>query len=119
MKYDNSNIFNKILNKEIPCDKIYEDEEILCFKDISPIANIHVLIIPKEKYISFDDFVSNADSATISSFFRKIKKIANQLDIDKDGYRIITNHGPNANQEVPHFHIHLVGGENLGGIKGK
>ena len=117
MQYDNSNIFYKILNKEIPCDKIYEDEEILCFKDISPIANIHVLIIPKEKYISFDDFVSNADSATISSFFRKIKKIANQLDIDKDGYRIITNHGPNANQEVPHFHVHVLGGENLRGLR--
>ena len=91
----------------------------MCFKDTNPIANVHVLIIPKEKYISFDDFVSNADKNNIVSFFKKVKTIAKQLNINDDGYRIITNHGSNANQEVPHFHIHLVGGENLGGIKGK
>ena len=119
MSYDDSNIFNKILLGYIPCEKIYEDEEILCFKDIKPIAKIHVLIIPKEKYISFNDFVSNASENTITSFFKKIQKIADKLNISKSGYRIISNHSLDANQEVPHFHIHLVGGENLCGIKGK
>jgi len=118
MNYDDSNIFAKILKGEIPCEKIYEDEEVLCFKDIKPVASKHVLIIPKEKYISFDDFILNADQKSITSFFKKIKIIADKLDINNNGYRIITNHGPNANQEVPHFHIHLLGGENLRGIKG-
>ena len=113
MEYDNSNIFNKILNKNIPCDKIYEDEEILCFKDINPIANIHVLIIPKEKYISFDDFVSNADEGKISSFFKKIKKIASQLNIDKDGYRLVFNCNEHGGQTVYHIHLHLLGGRPL------
>ena len=119
MKYDDSNIFNKILNGIIPCDSIYEDEEILCFKDINPIATVHVLIIAKEKYISFDDFISNANEKLIVSFFKKIKFIAKKLNINNEGYRIISNHGSNANQEVPHFHVHLVGGQNLGGIKAK
>tara|TARA_Y100000817_G_scaffold217857_1_gene171686 strand:- start:141 stop:503 length:363 start_codon:yes stop_codon:yes gene_type:complete len=117
MSYDNENIFSKILKGEIPCDKVYEDENILCFKDINPIAKIHVLIIPKDKYISFNDFVANASSEKISYFFKTVEKIAKKLNVVDSGYRIITNHGMDANQEVPHFHLHLLGKENLGGIK--
>ena len=117
MSYDNENIFSKILKGEIPCDKVYEDESVLCFKDINPIAKIHVLIIPKDKYISFNDFVTNASSEKISYFFKTVEKIAKKLNVIDSGYRIITNHGMDANQEVPHFHLHLLGKENLGGIK--
>tara|TARA_B100000029_G_C17574356_1_gene957685 strand:+ start:704 stop:1066 length:363 start_codon:yes stop_codon:yes gene_type:complete len=117
--YDDDNIFSKILKGEIPCDKVYEDENILCFKDINPIAKIHVLIIPKEKYVSFNDFVINAGEKKISYFFKTVEKIAKKLNIIESGYRIITNHGMDANQEVPHFHLHLLGKENLGGIKYK
>ena len=119
MTYDNQNIFAKILRGEIPCDKIYEDDEVLCFKDINPIAKTHVLLIPKGEFISFDDFVVKAESITVVSFFNKINTITRQLNLQKSGYRIISNHGKDANQEVPHFHIHIVGGEDLGGIKSK
>ena len=119
MIYDNQNIFAKILRNEIPCDKIYEDDEVLCFKDINPVAKIHVLLIPKGEFMSLEDFVSKAESKTISSFFKKINKIVKVLNLENSGYRIISNHGKDANQEVPHFHVHILGGENLGGIKNK
>ncbi|MBI28919.1 MAG: putative HIT-like protein [Alphaproteobacteria bacterium MarineAlpha5_Bin11] len=118
-KYDNSNIFAKILRSEIPCKKVYEDDDILCFYDINPIADTHVLVIPKREYRSFDDFVTTAEPEYISLFFNKVAMIAKKLGLIESGYRIISNHGLNANQEVPHFHVHLIGGENLGGIKYK
>jgi len=117
MKYNNNNIFFKILKGQIPCDKVYEDEMVLCFKDINPVSEIHLLVIPKNKYISFDDFVSGSRDQELVGFFKSIKKITKKLKIDKSGYRLIANHGKNANQEVPHFHFHLLGGEDLGGIK--
>ena len=117
MIYDNQNIFAKILRNEIPCDKIYEDDEVLCFKDINPVAKIHVLLIPKGEFMSLEDFVSKAESKTISSFFKKINKIVKVLNLENSGYRIISNHGKDANQEVPHFHVHILAGENLKGIK--
>ena len=116
MTYDKSNLFAKILSGEIPCEKIYEDDDVLCFNDINPQATIHVLIIPKGEYVSFDDFVTKADTKTIEIFFKKIKLIADKLDLKNTGYRIVSNHGLNANQEIPHFHVHLLAGENLGGI---
>ena len=119
MNYDNNNIFSKILKGEIPCDKVYEDDEILCFKDINPAAKIHVLIIPKDKYISFNDFITKANDKKITSFFKSIEKIAKKLNLIDSGYRIISNHGMDANQEVSHFHFHLLGKENLGGISSK
>ncbi len=115
--YDENNIFAKIIRKEIPCDLIYEDDKVLFFKDINPQAKIHILGIPKNKVISFKDFISSTDKETLFYFFQKINEIIRNLGLDKDGYRLITNDGINANQEVPHFHIHILGGENLGGLK--
>ena len=116
MPYDNSNIFAKILRKEISCDIVYEDDNILCFHDINPVSSIHVLIVPKKQYVSFDDFIQNAETELITLFFKKIQIIAEKLNLNKEGYRIVSNHRPNANQEVPHFHIHILGGENLGSL---
>ena len=114
MKYDSNNIFAKILRGEIPCSKVYEDEYSLAFKDISPQAKIHILLIPKGKYISMDDFSSNASIEEFNSFFRILGEIPRIFGIDKSGYRIIANHGINSHQEVPHFHFHILGGKPLG-----
>ena len=114
--YDDNNIFAKIIRKEIPCDALYEDEKVLFFNDINPIAKIHILAIPKNPVINFRDFVSNTDSETVKYFFDKISDIINNFGLDKTGYRLVTNDGPDANQEVPHFHIHIIGGQNLGGL---
>ena len=112
--YDKENIFAKILRGEIPCSKIHENEFCLAFNDINPQAEIHVLVIPKKNYISMDDFSSNASSEEINSFFRTVGEVARILGMDTTGYRIIANHGPDSHQEVPHFHIHILGGNSLG-----
>jgi len=113
--YNDSNIFSKILKKEIPADVIYEDENVLAFKDINPQAPIHILIIPKSRYCSFKDFSSKASSKEIETFFKSINYITEKLDIS-DGYRLITNVGSGGGQEIPHFHVHLISGKRLGGI---
>ena len=115
--YDENNIFAKIIRKEIPCDLVYEDDKVLFFNDINPQAKIHVLGIPKIPVINLRDFISNSDKDTIKYFFDKVSEIVNSLGLDKSGYRLITNDGKNANQEVAHFHIHILGGENLGGLR--
>jgi len=114
--YDSENIFAKIIRGEIPCDKVYEDDKVLAFNDISPAAAKHVLVIPKGDYISFDDFAANADGAEVSNFFAKVKQIANDIGLSGSGYRLITNHGSDASQTVPHFHVHILGGQALGGL---
>ena len=116
MSYDSSNVFAKIIRKEISCKVVYEDDEILAFNDVTPAAPIHVLIVPKKEYVSFDDFASKASHLMIADFFKKIKEIANDLGLQKDGYRIISNHGKYANQTVEHFHVHLLSGRSLGGL---
>jgi len=116
MTYDTNNIFAKIIRGEIPCDKIYEDENTFAFHDISKAAPVHVLVVPKGEYVSFDDFSQNANESQIASFFKSIRKIAAQLGVDKTGYRLITNHGSDASQTVPHFHVHILGGKPLGGL---
>ncbi len=112
--YDDQNIFAKILRGEIPCNKVYEDEFVLAFHDIQPQSKVHVLVIPKGAYISFDDFSQEASDAELAGFFRAAGKIARDLGIAGEGYRALANHGVNANQEVPHFHLHLFGGQPLG-----
>ncbi len=114
--YDENNIFAKIIRKEIPCDSIYEDEQVLFFKDINPQAKIHILGIPKNKVKNFRDFISSCENETVVYFFQKTNEIIKKLGVDKGGYRIVTNDGKNANQEVPHFHIHILAGEKLGRI---
>ena len=115
--YDDNNIFAKIIRKEIPCNRVYEDEKVLFFDDINPQAKIHILGVPKNSVINFREFISKTDKKTIKYFFDKALEIIRKLNLDKSGYRLITNDGKNANQEVPHFHIHILGGENLGGLR--
>ena len=114
--YDENNIFAKILRKEIPCSPIYEDDKVFFFNDINPQAKIHILAIPKMPVIDFNDFISKADNEMIKYFFNKINDIAEKCGLINGGFRLITNNGKDANQEVPHFHIHILGGENLRGI---
>ena len=118
MTYNCQNIFAKILRGEIPCQKFYEDEYVLCFPDINPLASIHLLIIPKKPYISFNDFSLNGSSEELSAFFQSVGRIAQKAGLEATGYRLIANHGRDAHQEVPHFHLHLVGGEPLGAMMG-
>jgi len=114
MAYDQNNIFAKILRGEIPCDKVYEDAHVLAFNDINPQAPTHVLVIPKGAYVSFDDFSRDAPDEEIAGFFRAAGKIARDLGAVDPGYRILANNGPDAHQEVPHFHLHIFAGKNLG-----
>jgi len=114
MGYDPSNIFAKILRGEIPCDKVYEDEHVLAFRDIRPQAKVHALIIPKGTYISAQDFSSKASEAEIVGFTRAIAKVVDKLGLADGGYRIIANIGGDGGQEVPHYHIHILGGQKIG-----
>ncbi len=114
MAYDPGNVFAKILRGEIPCAKVYEDNYALAFNDIHPQAPVHVLVIPKGPYVSMDDFAANAPAETVAGFFQAVGKVARKLGAQKDGYRLLANHGRDANQEVPHFHVHLFAGANLG-----
>ena len=114
MTYDPGNVFAKILRGEIPCAKVYEDNYALAFNDIHPQAPVHVLVIPKGPYVSMDDFAANAPAETVAGFFQAVGKVARKLGAQKDGYRLLANHGRDANQEVPHFHVHLFAGANLG-----
>lgn len=114
MTYDPENIFAKILRGEIPCDKVYENEHALAFNDIRPQAPVHVLIIPKGAYESSSDFSATASDAEIAGFTRAIHAIASQAGLLDSGYRLIANAGSDGLQEVPHFHVHLLGGRPLG-----
>ena len=112
--YDDSNIFARILRGEIPCEKIYESEHSLAFYDIQPQAKTHALVIPKGKYVSFADFSQRAAAEEIAAYIRDIGETARLLGLEEGGYRLLSNHGENARQEVPHLHIHICGGERLG-----
>ena len=112
--YDSENIFAKILRGEIPCDKVYEDDHVLAFRDINPQTPTHVLVIPKGAYVSLDDFSSNASEAELAGFLRAAGKIARDLGLVEPGYRVLANHGRDAHQEVPHFHLHMFAGKDLG-----
>ncbi len=114
MSYDESNIFAKIIRGEIPCDKVYEDDHVLAFRDINPQTPTHILVVPKGAYVSFADFSRNASPDEIAAFVRATGKVASEAGLDDPGYRILANHGADAHQEVPHFHLHLFGGKDLG-----
>jgi len=116
MKYDPENVFAKILRSEIPCDRIYEDDWALAFKDINPQAPVHILVVPKGEYISSNDFAANASDAEIAGLFRAVGEVARLSGIIDSGYRILANHGRDGHQEVPHFHIHIFGGRDLGSM---
>lgn len=108
--YDDENIFAKILRGEIPCNKVYDDEAALAFHDIRPQAPVHVLVIPKGRYVSWDDFTAKAGDAEIAAFTRAVGNVTRQLELDGPGYRLMVNMGANGHQEVPHLHVHIFGG---------
>lgn len=110
LPYDDANIFAKILRGELPCNKVYEDEHALAFHDIRPQAPVHVLVIPKEPYVSWDDFTAKASDAQIAGFMRAVGNVTRQLELDTPGYRLMVNMGGHGHQEVPHLHVHIFGG---------
>jgi len=112
--YDDSNIFARILRGELPCTKVYEDEHVLAFNDIHPLAPTHILVIPKGAYVSWDDFSAAASDAEIAGFVRSIGTIARDAGLVDPGYRVLANVGLNSGQEVPHLHLHIFGGRPLG-----
>ena len=112
--YDDQNIFAKILRGEIPNRSIYEDQWALAFHDINPQAPVHVLVIPKGAYVSWDDFSARGSEAEIAGFVRAIGMVARDLGLVVPGYRLLANVGMNGHQEVPHLHVHLFGGRALG-----
>ena len=114
MSYDRNNVFARILRGEVPCTKVYEDEHVLAFRDINPQAPTHVILIPKGEYVSVDDFSQRASEAELVGFMRAVGKIAGAEGLAEGGYRILSNHGAAAHQEVPHFHLHLFAGRDLG-----
>ncbi len=114
LPYDDQSIFAKILRGEIPNRTVYEDEWALAFHDINPQAPIHILVIPKGAYVSWDDFSAKASEAEIAGFIRAVGHVARELGLVAPGYRLLTNAGINSHQEVPHLHVHLFGGKALG-----
>ncbi len=112
--YDTQNIFARILRGDIPCQKVYEDDHVLAFRDIQPKAPTHILVIPKGAYIDIADFGARASSDEIAAFFRAVAKISEQENVINTGFRSIANTGLNGGQEVPHFHLHLLGGKHIG-----
>ena len=114
MAYDDGNIFAKILRGEVPCKRVYENDHVLAFHDINPLAPTHVLVIPKGRYVSMADFSASASTEEIAGFFRAVGETAQRVGVVDSGYRVLANSGADANQEVPHFHVHIFGGAPLG-----
>ena len=112
--YDESNIFARILRGELPAKTVLETEHALAFHDINPAAAVHVLVIPKGAYVSWDDFSANASDAEIAGFVRAVGETARLVGAEPQGYRLLANTGKRAGQEVPHLHVHLFGGQPLG-----
>jgi diadenosine tetraphosphate (Ap4A) HIT family hydrolase len=112
--YDDNNIFARILRGEIPSKRVFEDEYSLAFHDINPAAPTHILVIPKGRYVSWDDFSELASDAEIAGFVRAVGKIAREAGAVEGGYRLLANTGLNSGQEVPHLHVHIFAGRPLG-----
>ncbi len=116
--YDDTNIFARILRGDIPNRTVYEDDWALAFHDIAPQAPVHVLVIPKGRYVSWDDFTRDASDEEIGGFIRAVGHVARMLDLPGPGYRMLANVGQHGHQEVPHLHIHLFGGRQFGAMLG-
>jgi histidine triad (HIT) family protein len=119
MAYDSNNVFARILRGEIPCKKVLENEHALAFHDINAQAPTHILVIPKGPYVSLDDFSAKASAEEIAGFVRAVGEVARAQGLAASGYRILANHGADAHQEVPHFHVHIFGGRRLGPMLAK
>jgi histidine triad (HIT) family protein len=114
--YDDQNIFAKILRGEIPNKTVFEDEWALAFHDINPQAPVHVLVIPKGRYVSWDDFTATASDAEVAGFIRAVGTVARDLGLAAPGYRLLANAGFHGHQEVPHLHVHIFGGKQMGAM---
>ncbi len=112
--YDDSNIFARILRGEIPSRRVFEDEYAIAFHDIAPQAPVHVLVIPRGRYVSLADFAAQAGDAEIAGFWRAVGRVAHEMGLEQAGYRVLANMGEHAGQEVAHFHVHLFAGRALG-----
>ena len=112
--YDDGNIFARILRGEIPSKRLYEDEHVLAFHDINPLSPTHILVIPKGRYVSWDDFSERASDAEVTAFVRITGQVAREAGLVADGYRLLANTGEDAGQEVPHLHVHIFAGRPLG-----
>jgi diadenosine tetraphosphate (Ap4A) HIT family hydrolase len=110
LPYDDGNVFARILRGELPSKKVYEDDYALAFHDINPQAPVHILVIPKGPYVSWDDFSAQASDAEIAGFTRAIGKVARDAGLVAPGYRMLVNTGGHGHQEVPHLHVHIFGG---------
>jgi histidine triad (HIT) family protein len=112
--YDDTNIFARILRGELPSKTVHEDEHTLAFHDINPLAPTHILVIPKGRYVSWDDFSANASDEEMASLVRAVGKVAREGGLVHGGYRVLANSGLNSGQEVPHLHVHIFAGRPLG-----
>ena len=112
--YDDQNVFARILRGEIPSKKVYEDEWALAFHDINPQAPLHILVIPKGAYLSWDDFSERASAEEIAGLVRAVGHVAREQRLVAPGYRLLVNTGLNGHQEIPHLHVHIFGGRALG-----
>jgi diadenosine tetraphosphate (Ap4A) HIT family hydrolase len=112
--YNKNNIFARMLRGEIPNNTVYEDEHVLAFHDIAPQMKVHVLVIPKGAYLDAADFGAHASEDEIVAFTRAISKITAELGLDENGFRLIANKGSHGGQEVPHYHVHILGGAPVG-----
>jgi histidine triad (HIT) family protein len=110
LPYDDNNIFARILRGELPCRKVFENDHVLAFHDINPQAPVHILVIPKGRYVSWDDFSTNASETEIASFVRAVGQVARDAGLVEPGYRLLANTGGHGHQEVPHLHVHIFGG---------
>ena len=118
MAYDRNNVFARILRGELPSTKVYEDAHVLAFRDISAAAPTHILVIPKGEYVSLDDFSAKASDAELAAVMRALGNVARQEGVAEAGYRVIANTSRDGHQEVPHFHMHVMGGRDLGPMLG-
>lgn len=114
MPYDDGNIFARILRGELPCKTVLETEHSLAFHDVNPLAPIHVLVVPRGAYVSWDDFSARASDAEIADFVRAVGEVARMTGASAQGYRLLANIGKRGGQEVPHLHVHVFGGAPLG-----
>jgi histidine triad (HIT) family protein len=112
--YDETNIFARILRGEVPCNKVLENEFALAFHDINPQAPVHVLVIPKAPYVSMVDFAASAPATIVAAFFQAVGSVAAMLNLAEPGYRLLVNVGHHGHQDVPHLHVHILGGRPLG-----
>ena len=112
--YDDQNVFAKILRGEIPCRKVFENNPALAFHDLHPQAPVHILVIPKGAYVSWDDFSARASDAEIAGFVRAVGTVARDAELVAPGYRLLVNTGLDSHQEIPHLHLHIFAGRPLG-----